>query len=451
MKEFQLSPEVDRNKIFLINLSKLGGRLDPVMALYQKKTTQFKYNTEHLSDLLKYQPQYGANEAGIERLSIVQPRYIRITDIDEYGLLKQGIGKTAKTVELKYLLQNNDLLFARSGATVGKGYIHKTRGISYPCFFAGYMIRFIANEEKIEPDYLFTYTQLEVYKNWVSAIQRVAGQPNINAEEYKSLKIPVPPKEVQTQIVVKMDAAYAAKKQKEAQAQQLLDGIDDYLLGELGIELPHQEENIIQSRIFTRRLSEVSGGRLDPFFSSLNKQDKSGTYNFFKLKELAYIRKGDSITSDNVVNGDIPVIAGGQTSPYNHNIANNDGDIITVSASGAYSGYVWYHKQPVFASDCSIISSLNTEKLSNRFLFEYLKSEQQDIYNLQQGSGQPHVYPSDLEKIKIPVPPIEKQAEIANHITQIRNQAENLQQRAKAELAQAKKEVEAIILGKNED
>ena len=61
-----------------------------------------------------------------------------------------------------------------------------------------------------------------------------------------------------------MDVAYATKKRNEAEAQKLLGGIDDYLLGELGIELPEQAENTLQSRIFTRQLSEVSGGRFDP-------------------------------------------------------------------------------------------------------------------------------------------------------------------------------------------
>ena len=90
-------------------------------------------------------------------------------------------------------------------------------------------------------------------------------------------------------------------------------------------------------------------------------------------------------------------------------------------------------------ADCTIISSNLQYNLQIKYLFEYLKSQQQYIYNLQQGSGQPHVYPADLEKIKIPLPPLEKQTEIANHITEIRNQAKLLQQEAKAGLKQAKK------------
>jgi len=265
------------------------------------------------------------------------------------------------------------------------------------------------------------------------------NQSGVGLDLLKSLKIPIPPKEIQAQIVAKMDTAYAAKKQKEAEAKALLESIDAYLLGELGIELPAPEENTLESRIFTRQLSDVSGGRFDPFFNSLNRKDKLGKYDFYKLKDIADIRKGNSITSDNIIAGDVPVIAGGQSSPYSHNESNCGGDVITVSASGAYSGYVWYHVTPIFASDCTIISAKNTDRLSNRFLFEYLKSEQQNIYNLQQGSGQPHVYPSDLEKIKIPLPPLEKQTEIADHIRKIRKQAKQLQQQAKDDLAQAKK------------
>jgi len=242
-------------------------------------------------------------------------------------------------------------------------------------------------------------------------------------------------------------AAYAAKKQKEAEAQALLDSIDDYILGELGIELPEKQENSLQNRIFMRQLSEVSGNRFDPFFHTLNKQDKTGKYDFITLQALATVNKGNALTSNDLIEGDIPVVAGGQTSPYSHAVANYLGDVITVSASGAYSGYVWYHEHAIFASDCSVIMSKDTSVVSNKFLFEYLKAEQQYIYNLQQGSGQPHVYPSDLKKIKVSLPPLEKQNEIVTHINTIRQQAKQLKQAAKEGLEQAKQEVEAMILG----
>ena len=88
-----------------------------------------------------------------------------------------------------------------------------------------------------------------------------------------------------------MDAAYASKRAKE---QRLLDSIDDYLLGELGIELPEQEENTVQSRIFTRRFSEISGGRLDPVFFRPNYGDIINS-----IKNNAYFELGDIVKFSN--------------------------------------------------------------------------------------------------------------------------------------------------------
>ncbi len=76
-----------------------------------------------------------------------------------------------------------------------------------------------------------------------------------------------------------------------------------------------------------------------------------------------------------------------------------------------------------------------------------MKLKQQEIYDLQQGAGQPHVYAKDLEKLNIPLPPIEKQNEIAEYIQGIRKEAKQLQEEAKNILEQAKQEVEKMILG----
>lgn len=112
------------------------------------------------------------------------------------------------------------------------------------------------------------------------------------------------------------------------------------------------------------------------------------------------------------LDGNIPVIAGGQQPAYYHDQSNRDPDIITVSASGAYAGFVNFWREPIFASDCSTIKTLDENKVLNRYLYEVLKYLQDDIYNLQTGGGQPHVYPKDLANIKIPLPPLEIQHQI---------------------------------------
>ncbi len=115
------------------------------------------------------------------------------------------------------------------------------------------------------------------------------------------------------------------------------------------------------------------------------------------------------------IEGTIPVIAGGQEPAYFHNKANRSGEVITVSASGAYAGFVNYFEIPIFASDCSTIQSKNQNQVKTKYLFYILKSKQEDIYKFQQGGGQPHVYPKDLVNIQI-LPPLEVQQEIVSQL-----------------------------------
>lgn len=134
------------------------------------------------------------------------------------------------------------------------------------------------------------------------------------------------------------------------------------------------------------------------------------------LSDFCAIEKGSNITSDEVVDGQIPVVAGGINPSCYHNKSNREADIITVSASGANAGYLNYWSVPIFASDCNTIQSLDKKRLSNIYLYHCLLERQGYIYTLQKGSGQPHVYGKDLEKIKIAVPPITLQNEFANYV-----------------------------------
>lgn len=129
-----------------------------------------------------------------------------------------------------------------------------------------------------------------------------------------------------------------------------------------------------------------------------------GTEKLKTLNEIAEIQKGTSITKEQTKKGKIPVVAGGQQPAYYHNIANRTPNIITVSASGAYAGFVNYWDIEVFASDCSTIISNNEKSISTKLIYEYLKVIQDNIYKLQRGQAQPHVYPDDLQKIKVPFP-----------------------------------------------
>ncbi len=141
----------------------------------------------------------------------------------------------------------------------------------------------------------------------------------------------------------------------------------------------------------------------------------SASFPLVLLGDVCDVSKGSPITRDEVVEGTVPVIAGGQQPSCYHNAANRTGETITVSASGAYAGFVAYFDQPIFASDCSTIQPRDHRILS-KFLFRLLKSKQVDIYSMQVGMGQPHVYSKDLVKFQIPLPPLEVQKEIVAEI-----------------------------------
>ncbi len=137
-------------------------------------------------------------------------------------------------------------------------------------------------------------------------------------------------------------------------------------------------------------------------------------YPMAKLGEVCEIRKGKAITRKEVVKGSIPVIAGGQSPSTYHNVANRTGETITVSASG-YAGYVNYFNEPIFASDCLTIKPKD-ERVLSAFVFRVMKFKQADIYKLQVGAGQRHVYAKDLALLEIPLPPIEVQRELVHEI-----------------------------------
>lgn len=180
----------------------------------------------------------------------------------------------------------------------------------------------------------------------------------------------------------------------------------------------------------------------------LGKNASSTEYENTSLRSVAYIVKGNALSSSDIEDGNIPVIAGGQTSPYSYNQANYEGNVITVSASGAYSGYVWYHDYPIYATDCCVIYSKDELRYLTKYLFEVLKLQQKGIYRLQTGAAQPHVYATDLQMLNIPIVSIDKQRDIVNHIADIRTKAKALQAEGKAILEDAKRKVVQMIIEK---
>lgn len=149
-----------------------------------------------LKDVSLKKLSYGSGASSTQYNGTV--RYIRITDIKEDGSLNNEI-KSPETIEDKYYLNDGDILFARTGATVGKTYRYrKTDG---KAIYAGYLIRMIPNIDKVLPDYVFYFTKTDYYKYFIENTKRTVAQPNINSKEYGDLLICVPPLELQRQFV----------------------------------------------------------------------------------------------------------------------------------------------------------------------------------------------------------------------------------------------------------
>lgn len=160
-----------------------------------------KWPLASLGSLVSVPPQYGANVAATEGNPLSDYRYIRITDITDTGELNND-WKTAEKIEEQYILKDKDLLFARSGATAGKPFLYREK--FGKALFAGYLIRF-RFKKNVMPEYVFQFCLAEEYRKWVLAHRGGTAQPNINAQQYSSFNIPLPPTNVQENIIQECD------------------------------------------------------------------------------------------------------------------------------------------------------------------------------------------------------------------------------------------------------
>lgn len=143
------------------------------------------------------------------------------------------------------------------------------------------------------------------------------------------------------------------------------------------------------------------------------------------IADVATLERGKYISKKTAIPGDIPVIAGGRGPAYWHNEANRTGELLTVAGSGAYAGFVQYWDSPIFVSDAFSITT--NPQVKTRFLYHWLKNKQKFLHSLKKGSGVPHVYPKDIAKLKIPVPPLKVQEDIVRILDSFANLEANLQ------------------------
>ncbi|TRC56180.1 restriction endonuclease subunit S [Mannheimia haemolytica] len=157
------------------------------------------------------------------------------------------------------------------------------------------------------------------------------------------------------------------------------------------------------------------------------------------LGEVAELKRGKTITAKDKTEGNIPVISGGQKPAYYTGEYNREGETITIAGSGAYAGFLMYWNEPIFLGDAFSVKP-DLDILITKYVYHFLLSKQQWIFNLKKGSGVPHVYPKDLAILEIPIPPLEIQQKIVKTLDKFTELEATLEATLEAELALRKKQ-----------
>lgn len=190
-----------------------------------------EWEVKLLGECILSRPDYGINAAAVS-YSDKLPSYIRITDITDHGRFCPAPRVSVNAASSnQYYLSLGDVVFARTGASVGKSYLYSPQDGAL--VFAGFLIRVRPNPELLVPSFLAAYTTTKSYWNWVRLMSMRSGQPGINGNEYAQLPLFLPPLSEQTAIasvLSEMDTELAALEQRREKTRALKQGMMQELL-----------------------------------------------------------------------------------------------------------------------------------------------------------------------------------------------------------------------------
>ena len=163
-----------------------------------------EWKTYTLKELSKGKGEYGIGAPAIP-FNKDKYTYLRITDINDDGTLNySGLMSVDSEDAEKYLLEKNDIVFARTGNSTGRSYFYDGRdGV---LVYAGFLIRFRLDDQKVNPRILKYYTHSQPYYNWVKSFDTGGTRGNINAKTYGDMPLCLPPRPIQNRIVEILDA-----------------------------------------------------------------------------------------------------------------------------------------------------------------------------------------------------------------------------------------------------
>ena len=310
-------------------------------------------------------------------------KYIRITDIDEASstYTDKDIVSPDGILTDNYLVNNRDILLARTGASTGKSYLYKQS--DGKLYYAGFLIR--ANVTTHDPYFVFSQLHTHRYWRWVSIMSARSGQPGINSQEYSSFPI------------------YTTSIEEESKIAKLLSLLDERIA--------------TQSKII----------------EDLKKLKSAISENLFKavkgdvviLYEICEIIKGKQINGEFLSEkGKYYVMNGGTEPSGYYSDCNVEANTISISEGGNSCGYVQFNTSPFWSGGhCYTIQKI-ADNVDHLYLYHYLKSKEDAIMKLRIGSGLPNIQKKDLAMFKIKLPTVEQQKSISTFLSSLERKAE---------------------------
>ncbi len=352
---------------------------------------------DNIAELVKdkYTPQKG------DKL-----HYIGLEHIQEQSLRLKGLGNSDEITSDKFHFNSGDILFGKLRPYLKKVIIPKFDGV---CSTDIWVVRSKIQKYDINQRYLF---YLFASKEFVDLSDSSASGTRMPRADWKFMRntiwvIPINETEQKT-IADFLD-------RKTGQIDTLIEKKQQQ------IELLKEQRTAIINQAVTKGLNP-------------DVTMKDSGWPMVEVGKVCEIKRGSTITKKQIVAGNVPVISGGKQPAYYHNKSNREVPIVTVSSSGAYAGFVNFFNQPIYASDCFTIQSKDKKIVDVQFIYRFLKSQQDGIYQHQQGSALPHVYPKDLQKIKTPLPPLPEQKAIADYLDRKTEQIDTLTEKKQKQI-----------------
>ena len=310
-------------------------------------------------------------------------KYIRITDIDEVSsqYLYDDVVSPDGELEDRYLVKENDILLARTGASTGKSYLY--RNSDGKLYFAGFLIR--ANIYKHNSYFVFSQLHTLRYKKWISVMSARSGQPGINSQEYASFPV------------------YTTSLQEEDKIATFLKLLDERI--------------ITQNKIIEKLQSLIKG-----IAQHCIKESTSGN-TYVKLGDICQITTGKLDANAQVDNGIYPFFTCAEQ-PFKIDSFAFDTEALLISGNGANLGYINYYKGKFNAYQRTYVLDLFSENIQYiKWALKVLLPKRIAIEK--SSSNTPYIVLSTLTDLRLPIPCKSKQSFIANLMQSLERKLSN--------------------------